>query len=304
MIDLPHPIHVPGHPTRKLGLILPMVAPKAKISFAHMKEALGISVPAHPVPFDFLSAFPADSGALLNDTLGCCAFAGIYHGIQVAVFDIRKKLVSATSLTPLVLDFYEKCGGYDPNAQLNADGTNPTDGGGNPIDIEKWLLDNPLPLPRDPALDSDEEDDDFFFTFDIDPSNLADMAYVGSECYGVGIGVIVTDAIMLPDGSIANPFPAGGNPLGGHFMWCAQRKADGLWGGISWGKKYEYSVKFMTPFNGQDMSDGNLMMVTGYIHSVMFEGGKTVMGMNKDQLRAYLDEYASEVTEQTQDQTA
>ena len=299
MITLPHPVHVPTHPNRKLGLVPPKNGGIHRISFDHMKMHLGINVPQNPVAFDFLSDFPADSGALANDRFGCCAFAGLYHGDQVAVFAIKKKLISATSLTPLTLLFYERVGGFDPNAQLAPDGTNPTDQGGNPVDIEKALLATPLPLPVDPALDASETEDDFFFNFTIDPSNLADMAYVGSECYGLGIGVIMSDAIMRPDGSVANPFPVGGNMLGGHFMWCATRRPDGTWRGISWGTQYDYSPEFMTVFNGQDLTAGNLMTATGYIHSVMFESGQTVMGQTKDQIRAYLDKVATEVTQST-----
>ena len=299
VITLPHPVHVPTHPSHKLGLIPPKGGATHRISFDHMKMHLSIDVPQEPVTFDFLSDFPEDCGTLGNDQWGCCAFAGPYHGDQVAVWAIRKKLISATSLTPLTILFYEKVGGFNPMAQPGPDGTNPTDQGGNPVDIEKALLSRPLPLPVDPALDPGETEDEFFFNFTINPSNLADMAYVGSECYGLGVGVIMSDAVMRPDGSVANPFPRGGNPLGGHFMWCAARHADGTWGGISWGTKYGYSPEFMTLFNGQDMTAGNLMTATGYIHSVMFEGGKTVMGQTKDQIRAYLDRVATEVTPNT-----
>ena len=101
MITMPYPVHVPTHPRHKLGLQTPMQAPL--MSFSHMKDHMGIAAPPHPVTFDFLSKFPADCGVLLNDTLGDCAFAGPYHGIQVAEFAIKQKLINPNSLTPLVL---------------------------------------------------------------------------------------------------------------------------------------------------------------------------------------------------------
>lgn len=273
----PHAISVPTHPGRRLGRI--RNAPtNALPDFHHIKAHFGIS--PEPVCFDYSVGFPDVSGALFNDAVGNCAFAGHYHRLQVIVQLLTGQFIEGDALKDLALRFYEEAGGYNPMAPLGPDGQNPTDCGGDMEQIALFLMDTGLMLP-------DGTRDKFTACFSVDPHNEADMAWCAAECAGIGLGVVMTDAVMPPDGSDPpKVWPGGGNPLGGHFMYSFARSADGLWTADSWGSLYKLSPDFMRK---------NVDQAVAYVSADSLKDGRTVMGLSLEDWQGVVTRHADRI---------
>ena len=166
------------------------------------------------------------------------------------------------ALKDLALRFYEEAGGFDPT-QTDAQGNNPTDQGGDMEAIALFLMRTGLMKP-------DGTRDRYVAAFNVDPQNELDIAFCAQECMGIGLGIVMTDAVMPPDGSDPAPvWHAGGRQLGGHFVYAFARSAAGLWTIDSWGSLYELAPDFMA---------GNVDQVIAYVSADALKDGKTVMG--------------------------
>ena len=164
--------------------------------FPHMRDIMaesGFKLPAEPVTFDYTKGFPADSNVLANDRVGCCTGSAKGHRLQAIEVLLAQPLTDPDILTKLVLQFYAESTGYDPS-QTQPDGSNPTDQGGDMQVIAKFLLDTGFPMP-------DGSRDKFVACFELDPKDVAALAYAGNLCVGVDFGIIVTDTVMPADGS-------------------------------------------------------------------------------------------------------
>ncbi len=262
---IPHTTLVPSHPNHRLGLHLPPDRKPVLPHFTDLKARYGIETAL--CTFDYLSDFPAQSGALGNDRVGNCAFAGIYHRLQVVTWALFRIFLTPDQLQPLAYAFYETFG-YDPS-QTDAQGNNPTDTGGNMDQIAEFLINGGLELV-------DGTRDKFLAAFEVDPQNDADLSFCGKECLGIGFGVVVTDTVMPADGS-APPTVWTSRPgekqLGGHFTFQGSRTVAGDWGFISWGLKYLSDPSFNT----------NRVQAVAYVSADALKNGQTVCGLNEQQ---------------------
>ncbi|MGH7838822.1 MAG: hypothetical protein ACREQC_13510 [Candidatus Binataceae bacterium] len=121
-------------PTRKLGRMPRSFDPRVP----HMSAlAAGKTLPPPPPAVDYVGKMPANFGMMLNDQLGDCTCAAVYHAMQVWSFNAKG--AEATQPDSDVLKLYEEACGYKPN--------NPnTDRGGNEQTVLKFLLQKGAPL--------------------------------------------------------------------------------------------------------------------------------------------------------------
>ncbi len=266
-------IHVASHPKLKLGrLPTPDVRHHPRIiSFEMVKAAhphIRSAINTNPVvSFDYRDGLPINTDVLHNDELGCCTSAAKGHRAQQFTSFRGMPPLSVDALRASVVQFYSETTGYDPHAKLNADGTNPTDAGGDMQRIAEYLVETGFPMP-------DGTRDKFSFALQVDPSRDADLAFCGLHCQGVDFGVVITTGVMPPDGS--NPphvwtTAPDDQPLGGHDVISMARRPNGNWVVDSWGGWYEFDQSFRKQ---------NVDLAFAYVSDDMLRGGKTVMGLD------------------------
>ncbi len=108
----------------------------------HMSALLaGKALPAPPPSVDFTKGMPDNLGMMLNDTLGDCTCAAVYHAIQVWTFNASKGKSIDTEPDSDVKRLYELACGYNPNTP----GEGP---GGNEQRVLKYLLRKGAPLGK------------------------------------------------------------------------------------------------------------------------------------------------------------
>jgi hypothetical protein len=79
-------------------------------------------------PWGWEYALPdGDLNILGNDVVGNCGPCGALHLLQTQAASLKNQILTPTLEDALAL--YSAVGGYDPNAPLNPDGSNPTDQG-------------------------------------------------------------------------------------------------------------------------------------------------------------------------------
>jgi hypothetical protein len=236
------------------------------LHFDTVKLAAGIDTSSVDyTPWDYTKGLPANTGVLLNDTLGCCTASAKFHRLQCIVMAITGKFIPAEDLNDLVLRFYELTTGYDPTAEL-VEGQNPTDQGGNMQDIAHYLVHTGMARPYNEPID------EFVAAFEVNPANFADMVFVGRECMGLDFGIECTSNVMPADGS---PPPTiwlpGGTQDGGHDVIVPKFMGNHNFGNISWGSEYQMTPSFITE---------NVNEVIAYVSKDALRDGKTVMGLD------------------------
>ncbi len=266
-------IHVASHPARKLGrrpagapAHHPLVIPFASVKAAH--PHLESAIAMNPSPsFDYRDGLPLDIDALDNDALGCCTSAAKGHRAQQFTSYRGMPPLPIEGLRASVLKFYGETTGYDPAATPAADGTNPTDQGGDMQKIAEYLVDEGFPMP-------DGTRDKFAFALQVDPSREADLAFCGLHCQGIDFGVTITTGVMPEDGTdpphVWTTAP-GDKPLGGHDVIAMARRPSGNWVINSWGTWYEFDQSF---------ARANVELAFAYVADDMLRDGKTVMGLD------------------------
>jgi hypothetical protein len=266
-------VHVSSHPTRKLGRTParaathhPLVIPFATVKNAH--PHLAATLAAAPLPaFDYRDGLPLDTDALCNDRLGCCTSAAKGHRAQQFTSWRSMPPLPVAALRASVVQFYRETTGYDPHATLAADGTNPTDAGGDMQRIAEALVETGFPMP-------DGTRDKFAFALQIDPSDEADLAFCGLHCQGVDFGVVVTTGVMPENGAepphVWTVAPTD-KPLGGHDVLALGRRPNGNWLINSWGSWYEFDTAFLRT---------NVDLAFAYVAADMLQGDRTVMGLD------------------------
>lgn len=117
-------------PLHQLGKSEPKVDSK-RIQFGDLLEG-----PLARPPGIIWNRGVTDFGMLANDKHGDCTIAGCGHILQIATLNTWGQVQVTDAET---LDYYAKWCGYDPTKE-QPDGTNPTDQGGNEIDVlNHWL---------------------------------------------------------------------------------------------------------------------------------------------------------------------
>ena len=99
-----------------------------------LSKYLSPSLP--PPPKEVHWPNPRPLGMLKNDTYGCCVPAAMRHGMMVWR---QSNGILYRATDEETIDDYKAVGGFDPNAKLAADGSNPTDQGCSELEEMKYL---------------------------------------------------------------------------------------------------------------------------------------------------------------------
>jgi hypothetical protein len=201
----------------------------------HMSALLaGRTLPPPPPSIDYTKGMPANLGMMLNDTLGDCTCAAVYHAIQVWSFNASGTI--DTEPDGDVEKLYELACGYNPKTP----GEGP---GGNEQHVLTYLLRTGAPFgPTGATVNK------IAAFVEVDPRVTGDVKSTIADCGVAYIGFNVPDYIM----------PAGGDPplvwdytsanakakiVGGHAVVLAGYDANGA-RVISWGAYYTMTWAF------------------------------------------------------------
>jgi hypothetical protein len=222
---------------------------------------------------DLLSSLPDDVGMMLNDDVGDCFEAHIYHGDQV-----RTKAATGTLVTQpdaIVGDCY-KLTGWNGTDQGSG-----TDRGTDPAQLVAAITaaGGFIPYSTSPAPK-------LVASIEIDPRNMADVVEAIDDCYGIGVGITVPQSLVdaLNSGNVPLiwDFHAGDSLTNeGHeiFVGKASAAPDANVGFVSWGNpRYEMTPAFW---------NGCVNQCTAFVFSDIIEAtGKTPLGLTMDQITA------------------
>jgi hypothetical protein len=141
---------------------------------------------------------PSSLGLMLNDHLGCCTIAGLYHARQVWRYAAAQAMEAANE--SFVLEMYEKICNY-------VDGNEATDNGGIEQHVLSYYVNNGI--PTDTGLDK------LLGFVEIDPRALQDIRRCIAEaglCYiGIDIPQAWTEALPGSTWDMTNSPVVGGH---------------------------------------------------------------------------------------------
>jgi hypothetical protein len=198
----------------------------------------GMTLSPPPPSVDYTAGMPADLGMMLNDTLGDCTCAAVYHAEQVWTSNANPPMVTEPDSDVLLL--YEKACGYKP-AQ---GGEGP---GGNEQHVLTYLLRSGAP-----AGAGGRSHLKIAAFVEVDPRNTDDVKRAIFHCGLAYIGFNVP-AFLMPPPPDAPPAvwdvqPAADNSsVGGHAVILAGYDAAGA-RVISWGRYYTMTWAFFGQF--------------------------------------------------------
>jgi hypothetical protein len=224
-----------------------------------------------PASVDYASKLPDDSGVMLNDRLGCCTCAALYHAIQVWSSWTNPDKLVITEPDECVLQTYEEACGYNPDDPS-------TDGGGIEQNVLTYYA--KTGIPTGPHAETRHHLRAFV---EVDVRNLDDIKRAIYECGLVYIGFAVPSTIM-PEGE---PIPKVWDTqllkhpkiLGGHAIILAGYDKDGF-SLISWGSKYEMTYRFFRKYTDEAYALADIDWLDGM--------GKTLLGMSMAELKAQM----------------
>ena len=204
----------------------------------HMSALLAGKTVAPPPPqVDHTKGMPSNVGMMLNDTLGDCTCAAVYHAIQVWSFNAQRKML--TEPDGDVEKLYIKACGYNPKQG----GEGP---GGNEQHVLTYLLRTGAPFG--PSGQSTHKIAAFV---EVDPRNTDDVKRTINECGVAYIGFNVPAYIVPPPPAqppaVWDVHSANANIVGGHAVVLAGYNADGA-RLISWGQYYTMTWAFFAKY--------------------------------------------------------
>jgi hypothetical protein len=197
----------------------------------------GQTPPPAPASVDYTTGMPPNLGMMLNDTLGDCTCAAVYHAIQVWTFNANPPMVTETDGD--VEKLYILACGYNPRTP----GEGP---GGNEQHVLTYLLRSGA--PTGPTGATRQKIAAFV---EVDPRNINDVKQTISDCGVAYIGFNVPQFIV--------PQPPAVPPavwdvqstdtqiVGGHAVVLAGYNADGA-KVISWGQYYTMTWAFFSTY--------------------------------------------------------
>lgn len=234
----------------------------------HLSALMSVrrNLDAPPPAVNYQQKMPGNLGQMLNDKLGCCTCAAVYHGIQLWTANAGKKMVTATDQQ--VETIYEKFCGYNPKDPN-------TDQGG----IEQNVLDDWLNQGV-PLNDNDGPINKLMGWVEVDQRIHDDVKRTINECGFAYIGFNVPENIME-----AQVVPTewqvdrSAQIVGGHAIILGGYDSEGL-NLISWGGKYRMSWEFFDTYTDE---------VYGLIDEEwVCNTGKTLLGMDLKELTSYM----------------
>jgi len=210
------------------------LARKFESKIPHMSAILGSKKSSLvPQSIDWTKGIQ-EFGMMINDKLGCCTCAAVYHARQIWTLNSSSEL---TENDNCVEKLYEEACGYNP-----ADPS--TDNGGVEQDVLTYLLKNGYPL-------SDGSVDKIIGFMEVDPRNINDIK---QTIFNFGVCYIGFD---VPDNLMEN-----GNPPklwnnissskidGGHAVILVGYDEIGFTV-ISWGSVYKMSYDFFLKYTDE-----------------------------------------------------
>jgi hypothetical protein len=216
----------------KLGRKARTYDPKIK----HMSAVFGQELPVAPDSIDW-SHNITDFGMMLNDRLGCCTCAAVYHARQIWT---ANTLTEQTESDNCVLNLYEAATGYNP--------ANPaTDQGGVEQYVLSYLLNSGIPL-------NDGTRDKILGFMEVNHRNLNDVKLTIAE-FGVAyIGFNVPHSLFAtgnpPQLWTVSQDPNLAATDGGHAIVLVAYDNEGPTC-ISWGSKYKMTWEFFMKYTDE-----------------------------------------------------
>lgn len=184
-----------------------------------------------PNSHDNSSKLPADLGMMLNDQLGDCSCAAVYHLIQLASNDAQGQLI--TEPDTVVLDLYREMG-YKGGVDASYDAK--SDQGCVLQDVLAHLLNQGAPM-------ADGTRHKVLYYAEVDCTNLLDVCEVIYHFGAAYIGFSVPKGFMEDVGRGDNFWDVHytyGAPVGGHCVILpgyTDAKSAPVFDVISWGQK-------------------------------------------------------------------
>jgi hypothetical protein len=216
----------------KLGRNARTHDPKIK----HMRAIYGKPLPIAPTSIDWTHNI-TNFGVMLNDRLGCCTCAAVYHARQIWTANV---LTEQTEPDNCVLQLYEEATGYNP-ADPN------TDQGGVEQYVLKYLLNTGFPL-RDGTRDK------ILGFMEINHRDINDVKLTIAE-FGVAyIGFDVPNSLFAagdpPPLWTVSQDPNLAATHGGHAIVLVAYDDEGPTC-ISWGSKYKMTWEFFMKYTDE-----------------------------------------------------
>jgi hypothetical protein len=197
----------------------------------------GQKLPIFPAAHDWSAGMPGQLGMMLNDTLGDCTCAAVYHARQVWSFNNGSMVTEPDGDVELL---YERACGYKPRQG----GEGP---GGNEQKVLGYLLKKGAPVgPKGAAVDK------ISAFVEMDPRNLEDVKRGIFACGLAYIGFNVPKYLVPQPGgtwpSVWTIEPRGDSTsVGGHAVILVGYDAEGA-KLVSWGSYYRMTWDFFAAF--------------------------------------------------------
>lgn len=233
------------------------------------------TLPPAPVAIDNTVNMSADFGMMLNDELGDCTCAAIFHALQVWSFNAGK--TEKTYSDANVQALYESACGYDPKDPS-------TDQGGVEQDMLAYLVSNGIPIG-----DADhpwQEVDKIISFLEVDFRNLDDVKRVIADFGVLYIGVNLPQSVMDNIDDSTKPWDVGGDETiaGGHAVILVGYEIDEngqyIFTCLSWGQRFKVTVAFLGAF----MDEAYAIVANDWLNV----SGVTPLGMSKQELLTIL----------------
>lgn len=190
-----------------------------------------------PATCDWTKGMPANLGMMLNDTLGDCTCAAVYHAIQVWSFNAKPPMDTEPDAD--VERLYILACGYNP--RVGGEGP-----GGNEQHVLTYLLKKGAPTGP-----SGKTSNKIAAFVEVDPRNIDDVKRTINDCGVAYIGFNVPQFIV-PQPPATPPAvwdvqTTGTNIVGGHAVVLAGYDANGA-RVISWGQYYTMTWPFFSQY--------------------------------------------------------
>jgi hypothetical protein len=197
----------------------------------------GQTLPPPPASVNYTANMAANLGMMLNDTLGDCTCAAVYHAFQVWSFNAAGQM--QTQPDGDVEKLYELACGYKPSQG----GEGP---GGNEQHVLTYLL--RTGAPTGPSGATTQKIAAFV---EVDPRNTDDVKRAIVDCGVAYIGFNVPQFLMPPPPAqppqVWDVQSGDGSIIGGHAVVLAGYDANGA-RLISWGQYYTMTWAFFAKY--------------------------------------------------------
>jgi hypothetical protein len=189
-----------------------------------------------PASVDWTKGMPSNLGMMLNDSLGDCTCAAVYHAMQVWSFNASGTMDTQPDFN--VEKLYVLACGYNPRIP----GEGP---GGNEQHVLTYLLKKGAPIGPKGA-----HRNKIAAFVEVDPRNVDDVKRTINDCglayIGFNVPQSLNPAVAMPP-PVWTYDPLKAKPIGGHAVVLAGYDNQGV-KVISWGQYYTMTWEFFAHF--------------------------------------------------------